>query len=110
MFRTKPTKKELEILEKAEAVVRRRIAIENKIKQWTTSLEELQNSCLHYHSFYENKGSTGHWDRDDSFWRNYECLDCGKIWTTDQSSKQDKKYPHSVRGQKHGDEWQEYKW
>lgn len=107
MMKTRPTKKELQLLEVADNVTKRRQAIELKIQQWQTKLEEVQNTCPHYRCFYENKGSTGSWDRDDSFWRNYECLDCGKVWTTDQSIQQDRKYPHAVKGYKQNDEWHE---
>lgn len=107
----RPTKQDLARFEKADAIVKRRQAIENKIKQWDARLNELQKSCPHYHCYYEDKGSTGNWDRDDSFWRNYECMDCGRAWTTDQSYKQDKKYPHAVKGYRQDGEWfEEKKW
>lgn len=111
MLKTRPTKKELELLTVSETVVRRRKAIEQKIQQWESKLEELQKTCLHYNSWYENKGSTGSWDRDDHYWRDYECEDCGKRWTTDQSYEQEKKYPYAVKGKRDSDgEWEVYKW
>lgn len=59
-------------------------------------IHDLQESCPHYDSVYKNRGSTGSWDREDFFWREYDCLDCGKHWQTDQSIAQDKKYPYAV--------------
>lgn len=106
MFK-RPTKKDIVRFEKADAIIKRRQAIEEKIEQWENRLSELQKSCPHYHSFYEDKGSSGHWDREDSYWRDYECMDCGKTWTTDQSYNQNKKYPHAVKGYKNNGEWHE---
>ena len=59
-------------------------------------LDALQDSCPHYDSEYVNKGSTGSWDRDDSFWRDYTCNDCGKKWQTDQSYEMYAKYPYAI--------------
>lgn len=71
-------------------------AAEKKIELAEKALEKIQKSCPHYDSVYRNKGSTGNWDRDDSFWREYECFDCGKKWTTDQSYNLYKIYPYAV--------------
>lgn len=60
-------------------------AIVKQINKEKSKLKKFQNSCPHYDSTYKNEGSTGSWDRDDSFWRVWECNDCGKRWTTDQS-------------------------
>jgi transposase-like protein len=66
------------------------------IKKAYQKLEDIQKTCPHYDSEYRNHGSTGNWDRDDSYWRNYECHDCGKKWQTDQSYEQYEKYPYAV--------------
>ena len=106
-----PTKTEVKRFKEAQAILKARLAIETKIDEWSNKLVALQRECPHYNSWYENKGSTGSWDRDDSFWRDYECEDCGKIWTTDQSREQEKKYPHAVKGKRSSDgEWEVYKW
>ena len=105
------TKTELKQIERSESIVKRRHAIEAKIKEWSNKLVALESECPHYNSWYENKGSTGSWDRDDSFWRDYECEDCGKRWTTEQSIDMEKKYPHAVKGKRSTDgEWKEYTW
>lgn len=71
------------------------IATDN-IQKAYKKLSDLQESCPHYDSIYRNRASTGSWDRDDSYWREYECHDCGKCWTTDQSRTATEKYPHAV--------------
>lgn len=97
-------------MQQADDIAKRRRAIEAKINEWSNKLVALEDSCPHYHSWYENKGSTGSWDRDDHYWRDYECEDCGKRWTTDQSMEQERKYPHAVKGKKSGDRWEVYRY
>jgi hypothetical protein len=110
-MRKRLSKEDLKRLAKGDAIVKKRTAIEAKIKEWDYKLTQLQDLCPHYHSWYENKGSTGSWDRDDHFWRDYECEDCGKRWTTDQSYEQEEKYPYAVKGKRNSDgDWEEYKW
>lgn len=106
----KPTKSEIKRLEIADGITKRRRAIEAKIGEWSDRLGALQDSCPHYHSWYENKGSTGSWDRDDHYWRDYECEDCGRIWTTDQGIEQDRKYSHSVKGTKRSGTWEPHRY
>lgn len=110
-MRKRVTKEDIKRQSRADAIVRKRKAIEAKIKEWDRKLDALQESCPHYNSWYENQGSTGSWDRDDSFWRNYECEDCGKRWTTDQGIEQDRKYPHAEKGKRDGNgNWKEFTW
>lgn len=110
-MRKRVTKEDLKKQTKADAIVKKRIAIETKQKEWDQKLDALQKSCPHYNSWYENKGSSGGWDRDDHYWRDYECEDCGKRWTTDQSYAQEKKYTHAVKGKRDYDgNWKEYSW
>jgi hypothetical protein len=110
-MRKRVTKEDLKKQTAGDAIVKKRLAIEAKLKEYNKKLDDLQKSCPHYRSWYENKGSTGSWDRDDSFWRNYECEDCGRVWTTDQGIEQSKKYPHAIKGLRSYDgEWKEYKW
>lgn len=109
MART-PTKAEIKRMREADAIAKRRKAIKAKIREWSEKLTALEDSCPHYHSWYENKGSTGSWDRDDHYWRDYECEDCGKRWTTDQGIEQERKYPHAVKGRKNGDRWEVYRY
>jgi hypothetical protein len=110
-MRKRVTKEDLKKQTAGDAIVKKRLAIEAKLKEYNKKLDDLQKSCPHYRSWYENKGSTGSWDRDDSFWRNYECEYCGKRWTTDQSYEQEKKYPHAVKGKRDGvGNWKEYSW
>lgn len=46
----------------------------------------LQEACPHPLILREtkNKGNTGNWDRDDSYWTEHKCLMCNKWWTTSQ--------------------------
>lgn len=104
-MRARITKADLKKQAAADLTVKRRLAIEHKIGEWQERLEALRSGCPHYRSWYENKGSTGSWDRDDHFWRDYECEDCGKRWTTDQGIEQERKYPHAVKGRRSGGRW-----
>lgn len=79
-----------------EQMQKKVVAATNNIEKAYKKLTDLQESCPHFDSVYKNKGSTGSWDRDDSYWREYECFDCGKLWTTDQSRVSTEKYPHAV--------------
>ena len=49
-------------------------------------IKEIQDSCPHINLKYTRGGSSGNWDREDSYWFNFKCNDCGKKWTTEQSS------------------------
>jgi len=48
-------------------------------------IEIIQKNCPHHTSVYSAHGSTGNWDRDDSYWFLFYCYDCQKRWSTDQS-------------------------
>jgi transposase-like protein len=61
------------------------------IKKAYQKLHDLQETCPHYDSEYRNYGNG-----EDSYWRNYECHDCGKKWQTDQAYELYKKYPYAV--------------
>lgn len=56
----------------------------------------LQEACPHPLLLREtaNKGNTGNWDRNDTYWTEHKCHMCDKRWTTSQS------WQH--RGGKHG--------
>jgi hypothetical protein len=79
-----------------EAMQKKVAAAENKITVAEKALEAIIKTCHHYHCTYVNKGSTGSWDRDDYYWREYECADCGDRWTTSQSREDEKKFPYAV--------------
>lgn len=66
-----------EIREEVDALIVSRDAINRGIAS-------IQDVCPHAISVYSAHGSTGNWDRDDSFWYNHYCYDCRKRWTTDQ--------------------------
>lgn len=91
-----PAKEVYKRLKFKESMQKKIAKAEDQIEKAYSKLHELQESCPHYDSVYKNRGSTGSWDRDDSFWREYECFDCGKKWQTDQSFTQDEKYPYAV--------------
>lgn len=79
-----------------EAVIRRRKQIENKLGEYYEKLRVLQDKCPHHSLEYKNKGSTGSWDRDDSYWTEWFCPDCDMRWSTDQSYEIKKKYSHAI--------------
>jgi hypothetical protein len=58
-------------------------AINNRIKA-------IQKDCPHKLCVHEAHGSSGSWDRDDSYWFNFYCYDCQKRWSHDQSLGSDK--------------------
>lgn len=48
------------------------------------TIKKIQEECPHETSVYSPQGSSGNWDRDDSYWYNHYCYDCRKRWTTEQ--------------------------
>jgi len=72
-------------------VAKARLAIQKAEEK----LEAIRDTCPHYDSEYRNRGNTGSWDREDVFWREYECHDCGKRWQTDQAYENYAKYPYA---------------
>lgn len=78
-----------------EAILKKRRRIEIKIDEYELKLAELQNSCPHHNLEYKNRGNSGSWDRDDSYWTEWFCPDCDKHWTTDQSYDIKVKYSHA---------------
>jgi hypothetical protein len=49
-----------------------------------TEITKVQLECQHVTSVYEAGGSTGNWDREDSYWYVFYCYDCRKRWSHDQ--------------------------
>lgn len=80
----------------AEAMKKKVAAAKKKIRAADNELAKLVKSCKHYHSFYKNHGNVGNWDRDDSYWRIYECEDCGGRWEIDQSIEAEKRFPYAI--------------
>jgi transposase-like protein len=78
-----------------EQIQKKITTAQKAIKKAYQKLEDLQAACPHYDSEYRNKGNTGSWDREDTFWRDYECHDCGKRWQTDQAYENYKIYPYA---------------
>jgi hypothetical protein len=60
--------------------------IRNKIDDLYLQLKLIQEQCSHPEAarLKENKGSTGGWDRDESYWTEHHCFLCDKKWTTPQ--------------------------
>lgn len=65
----------------AKKVTRRK----NRIRQLQSEIAQIQENCPHQNLLYSFGGSTGSWDREDSFWIDFYCKDCEKRWQTDQS-------------------------
>ena len=71
--------------------------IESKIDQWENALVILQDEmCPHEKLTYKNEGSSGNWDNEEYYWRDWKCYICGKRWTTDQTYESETKYPHAI--------------
>lgn len=47
-------------------------------------IKKQQEICPHETSVCKAEGSTGNWDRDDSYWFVFYCYDCRKRWSHDQ--------------------------
>lgn len=48
------------------------------------TIKKLQERCKHPKAEKTPKGSTGNWDRDDSYWYVCHCPRCNKRWTEPQ--------------------------
>lgn len=79
----------------SKQVIRRKEQINKKTDALNKAREKLQEECPHHNLRYKNSGSTGNYDRDDSYWRDWFCPDCEKRWTTSQSLESKKQYPHA---------------
>lgn len=77
--------------------------IERDQKKLSDELKELQEKCTHQGNLtYKYNGSSGNWDRNDSYWIEWHCKDCGKRWNTSQDNsyyQTEKQYPNSRRVQ-----------
>jgi transposase-like protein len=67
-----------------------------KIEKANKDLRAFQNKCPHINLTKKYAGSDGGWDYDPHYWTDWECHDCGKRWTTDQSYENDKKWPNAI--------------
>lgn len=66
-------------------IQRKRKSIYNKQVKLSEELYELQTLCTHTNVTKKYGGNTGNYDPSaDSYWIDWNCLDCGKRWTTDQ--------------------------
>lgn len=62
-------------------------SLRNEVNITLESIRALQEQCNHKTSVYSCHGSTGNWDRDDSYWYMHYCYDCQKRWSIDQKYK-----------------------
>lgn len=79
-----------------EAILKKRKQLEKKYAEYNQKLINLQVECPHHNLEYKNKGNSGGWDYDDSYWTEWYCPDCCKRWNTDQSYAIKQKYPHAT--------------
>lgn len=57
-----------------------------KIAELQEQIRDLMVECTHPHLTGKYDANTGNWcSGDDSYWIDYECPDCGKVWMEDQS-------------------------
>lgn len=61
-----------------------RARIDLELEKLHAEKEELQKTCPHTNATKKGNSSTGSWDRDDSYWWEFDCPDCGKRWTEPQ--------------------------
>ena len=67
-------------------IATKRKRIEKKLTALHQELKQLQEECTHDNSTYKAGGNTGNWSAsDDWYWYDWDCPDCGKWWTTEQS-------------------------
>jgi predicted RNA-binding Zn-ribbon protein involved in translation (DUF1610 family) len=51
------------------------------INRMNLEIKALQLTCNHAFATKKHCGSTGNYDRDDSYWTEFKCPECGKNWT-----------------------------
>jgi hypothetical protein len=61
--------------------------IEAEIDALTENLGQIKAACPHFKLTYEAGGDSGNpmVGRDESYWYEWHCSDCGHRWTTDQN-------------------------
>lgn len=58
----------------------------NIINKANVKINELRKKCNHSMATKEYKSNTGNYDPScDSYWREFNCPECGKYWTEDYS-------------------------
>lgn len=57
-----------------------------EIDERNAKIKEIQRECSHPLAALEtkNEGSSGNWDRKDSYWTNHHCTLCDRQWATGQ--------------------------
>ena len=52
-------------------------------------ISDYKKLCPHPPAFvnYEYESNTGNYDRNDSYWTNYYCRKCGKLWHVEGSKR-----------------------
>jgi hypothetical protein len=62
-------------------------ALHIELKNAQRGIKEQQGLCSHplISRVIKNEGSSGNWDRDDSYWTSHRCEICDLRWSTDQS-------------------------
>jgi len=94
--------KHQKIINRTEEKIRKKVAIlRDKIKLHNKKLEDFQNNdCPHPNLTYTAKGSTGNWDRENTYWYEWCCDCCGKRWITnqDEEGKETRsRFPHATQ-------------
>lgn len=58
------------------------LKINTEIKKLQLQKLNIQKNCKHLNHTEKHGGDTGNYDpSQDCYWTNFECLDCGKMWT-----------------------------
>ena len=81
-------------------IIKKFTRLKDKEAKLSEEFEALKEICPHPYLRYRNCGSSGNWDRDDSYWREWYCPTCTKRFRTSQDMNETKplenRYPHAV--------------
>ena len=70
---------------KSETAYKTYLRLNNKIDLAGKDLDTFRKTiCPHHRLIYSGHGSSDNWDRDDSYWYKFRCLDCDYRYRTEQ--------------------------
>ena len=55
-----------------------------RLEHWEGELSKLRAMCGHTDTVSKYGRNTGNWDGVDHHWKDYECVNCGEKWRSDQ--------------------------
>jgi hypothetical protein len=69
----------------AEMIQAQRKLLDAQAVELSEKVKALQSICPHHNVTKVHKSNSGNWDRQDSYWTEFKCPDCGKFWSEDGS-------------------------